>query len=400
MRLLRLALCGACVAATGLRAQDNEDKQAPAEEIPDFSQLDEYTYVPKSTLSIGDRLFFRGPKTTFSGQGSLPATTNPGADPTVPNVSRSYSDGNVQPDQRTIVVTNGIGSGTAVAGASDGRTNTWGYDSESQLLPNGNISFHSDSAVITDTATHAHTGDPSAGIELIMDRDMGSLGKHLKWSLTAGFSLADLRTNTFASVPATVTSITDTYDLFGQVPPPPVFVSPSTSSQTTGSGSSTVNENPDQTILIGNVPLGRSVLSSPGTVTNRYFTEGAYYTLRIGPTVILPMGKHFNLSLSAGPAIIYAGSEINVLEDLAFSTNEPDLIDLYQKENNKLVPGYYVDVDLQYQLTDTAGFYLGGIYQGAGSFTQSVASGGGTAYESKIDFGEQEGVKTGMTVRF
>jgi len=59
-----------------------------------------------------------------------------------------------------------------------------------------------------------------------------------------------------------------------------------------------------------------------------------------------------------------------------------------------------VDVDVQYQLTDTAGFYVGGVYQGAGTMSQSVGSGDGTAYDSKIDFGEQEGVKTGMTVRF
>src|SRR5580704_13351144 len=97
MRLFRLSLCGA-----GLRAQTNQQeddqKQAPPEEIPDFSQLDEYTYVPKSTLSIGDRLFLRGPKTTFSGQGALPATSYPGTDPTVPNVQRTYSDGYVEPD--------------------------------------------------------------------------------------------------------------------------------------------------------------------------------------------------------------------------------------------------------------------------------------------------------------
>jgi hypothetical protein len=402
MRLLRLALCGACICVAGLRAQQsgNDEKEAPPEEIPDFSQLDEYLYVPKSTLSIGDRLFFRGPRTTFSGQGSIPATSYPGTDPTVPNIERTYSDGYVQPDQRTIVVSDGVGSGTSTTGASDGRTNTWGYDNLNQILPNGDISFHSDSAEITDTASHEQTGQASAGIELIMDRDMGKLGKHLKWSITAGFSLADIRSNVFATVPATVTSVTDTYDLFGQVPPPPIYNSPSTSSQTTGSGGTAVAENPDQTILIGNVPLGRTTLNSAATVTNRYFTEGAYYTLRIGPTVILPMGKHWNLSLSAGPAIIYAGSEMNVLEDLAFTTNEPDLTDLYQKENNKLVPGYYVDVDLQYQFTDTAGFYVGGVYQGAGSFTQAVSSGTGTEYDSKIDFGDQEGVKTGMTVRF
>jgi hypothetical protein len=406
MRLFRLSLCGICICVAGLRAQTNQadeenaDKQAPPEEIPDFSQLDEYTYVPKSTLSIGDRLFLRGPKTTFSGQGSLPATTYPGTNPAVPNVQRTYSDGYVEPDQRTVVVTDGVGSGTAISQASDGRTNTWGYDNINQLLPNGNIAFHSDSAEITDTSSHEENGQSTAGIELMMDRDMGKLGKHFKWSITAGFSLADIRSNIFASVPANVTAVTDTYDLFGQVPPLPVYSSPSTISQTTGSGTSAVATNPDETILLGNTPLSRTTTTESATVTNRYFTEGAYYTLRVGPTVVMPFGKHWNLSLSAGPMVIYAGAEMNVLEDLAFATNEADLQDLYQKENNKLVPGYYVDVDLQYQLTDTAGFYVGGVYQGAGTFTQSVQSGDGTAYDSKIDFGEQEGVKTGMTVRF
>ena len=402
MRLFRLALCGVCISAAGLRAQQSnsggDEKEAPPEEIPDFSQLDEYTYVPKSTLSIGDRLVLKGPKTIFSGQGSIPATSYPGTSATIPNIQRTYSDGYVDPDGRTIVVTDGIGAGTAIPGASDGRTNTWGYDNASQLLPNGDIAFHSYSALVTDTGSHSQTGDSSAGIELVMDRDMGSLGKRFKWSITAGFSLADIRSSVATSVPGTLTSITDVYDLFGQVPPPPVFNSPSTTSQTSGS----VSEAPDQTILIGNVPIpgGRSTVPSAVSVMNTYYTNGAYYTLRIGPTLTMPVTKHLNLNLSVGPTLIYAGSEMNVLEDLAFTTNEPDLTDLYQKENNKLVPGYYVDVDMQYQLTDTAGLYLGGVYQGAGNFTQSVSTGTGTAYNSKIDFGSQEAVKTGLTVRF
>jgi hypothetical protein len=59
-----------------------------------------------------------------------------------------------------------------------------------------------------------------------------------------------------------------------------------------------------------------------------------------------------------------------------------------------------VDVDLQYQLTDTAGFYMGGVFQSAGSYKQTVPSGTSTAYTSTIDFGSQEGVKGGLTVRF
>ena len=69
------------------------------------------------------------------------------------------------------------------------------------------------------------------------------------------------------------------------------------------------------------------------------------------------------------------------------------------------MPGYYVDVDVRYDFTDTAGFYVGNLYQGGGAYSQSVPSGSGlngsgSAYSSRIDFGNQEGVKAGLTVRF
>jgi hypothetical protein len=93
------------------------------------------------------------------------------------------------------------------------------------------------------------------------------------------------------------------------------------------------------------------------------------------------------------------GSELNVLQDLTVATGT-DFINLYQKENNHLLPGYYVDVDLLYGLTDTAGLYVGGVYQGAGGFTQTVASGGTSSYTSQVNFGSQEGLKGGLTIRF
>ena len=47
-----------------------------------------------------------------------------------------------------------------------------------------------------------------------------------------------------------------------------------------------------------------------------------------------------------------------------------------------------------------------GLYEGAGSFSQtwwrakSSSSGQGLSYTQKLDFGNQDGVKGGMTVRF
>jgi hypothetical protein len=411
MSLLRIGLCVACLSLAGLRAADDKDeeKQQP-EEIPNFNQLDEYTYLPKSTLSLGSRYFLTGPKTTFAGQGAIPSPVDPGSDPTIGNVARSYIDGAIGVDTRTISITTGVGELTEVPIAPDGRTNTWGYQNSSQLLPNGDMAFHTYTGEVTDTAIHSETGLPSLGLELLMDRDMGKIGKRLKWAITAGFSIADIHASSYANVPTTLTTTTDTYDLFGQVPPPGPYSSPNTISQAvltssggTVSGTSsgtTSTQQANQVTLIGNVPLNRTVVNTEILTENRYFIEGAYYTLRVGPTLIMPFGQHLKLSVSAGPDLIYSGSELNVLESLTFDPNEPPITNLLQKENTKIMPGYYVSLDVRYDLNDTAGLYLGDVFQGGGGYSQSAPSGTGTAYTSRIDFGDQEGVKGGLTVRF
>jgi hypothetical protein len=431
MRLFRLALCIACLPLAGLCApgddSKDEEKQAP-EEIPNFNQLDEYVYVPKSTLSLGSRFLLRGPKTSYSGQGEIPSTTNPGADSTVypfasqsvPNIARTYVDGSVSPDSRTVTQNTGFGGTISVPIQSDGKTDTWSYANNNnsliytyntpsnQLLPDGNIAFHAYDAVVTDTSSHNTNADANLGVELILDRDMGKLGKHFKWSLTAGFSIADIHSSIYASVPTTLSTLTDEYDLFGQVVPAAPYSSPTSTSQNvynssgvavTGTSGSTQTQSVNQVILLGNAPIDRTYTTQYVDTTNRYFIEGAYYTLRAGPTVQFPAWKHFQLNVSAGPMLIYSGSILNVLEDLKIATGE-EFTNLYTKENNRMLPGYYVDVNLQYQLTDTAGFYMGGVYQGAGHYSQTVVSGASTNYSSVIDFGSQEGVKGGMTLRF
>jgi hypothetical protein len=405
MRYLIVALCIACVPLRGLGAGDDQESKGPVpEEIPDFSRLDEYIYVPKSTLSIGSRLFFNGPKTSYSGQGAIPSDVGALAPYTVPNVSRTYDDGDVEPDARTIPVDVGSSASYTVPAPNDGRTNTWSYNNATQLLPNGDITFHTYSGMVTDSASHYIDSKPNLGLELIIDRDMGKIGKHLKWSITAGLSIADIHSSTYSSVPTTLTTLTDTYDLFGQVPPTPPFTSPSATSQSvlnsSGAAAGASTQEATQTILLGNRPLNETVVNTAMVSTNRYFIEGAYYTFRVGPTLIVPMGQHFKLTASVGPDLIYSGSEYNVLEDLVYATGEAALTQLYQKENTKLLPGYYADVNLRYDMTDTAGFYVGGIYEGSGNYTQSVQSGPSSSYTTKIDFQSEEGVKGGMTIRF
>ena len=44
-------------------------------------------------------------------------------------------------------------------------------------------------------------------------------------------------------------------------------------------------------------------------------------------------------------------------------------------DETALLPGYYVDAAFQYAMTETAGLYLGAIYQSSGDYVQEVTSG-------------------------
>jgi hypothetical protein len=417
---LRFAFCLAILPLCALRADDSGDHPQAPEEIPDFSALDEYTYIPRTTLNMGFRFIFTGPKTSFWGRGTLPSPENSGS-ANVANVAHTYHDGSVSPDGRTVTVDDGNGGSTAISVPSDGKTNTWSYVSSSQIGPDGNMNFHTYSAAISDPTARNKSGVANNGVELVASHEMGKLGKRLTWAITGGFSITDIRSSLFAYVGANVTTVTDTYDLFGQMAPTAPYSSPGTITQTVvnSSGASvanstgnTVSQSFDNSTLLGNQPINRSTTTAYSTslVENRYFIEGAYYTFRIGPTVSLPLGSHFKVSLSAGPALLYAGTNYSVEQYLFAPTGDP-IEETVSKNNAHLLPGYYADLSLQYNLTDTAGFYLSALYEGAGSYTQSVGTGdvisgetpqpaGGGSYSTRINFDNQSGVRAGMTVKF
>jgi hypothetical protein len=63
MKYFRLVLVLSASALGALLAQD-EERRAPPTHIPDFSNLDEYIYEPKSTVILGFR-HLSGAKTSF-----------------------------------------------------------------------------------------------------------------------------------------------------------------------------------------------------------------------------------------------------------------------------------------------------------------------------------------------
>lgn len=420
MKHLRLALV-AVASTLGIAYAQDEERRAPPVEIPDFSNLDEYIYEPKSTLSFGVR-YLSGAKTTFAGQGRITSQNIPG-DATTPNILRLYQDGAIQPDTRVMgrvdasgqpVINPDTGLQYVDPIPPDGRTNTWNYTDLSQLSRPGSIAFRDYSADIIDTTTRSKDSGSTMGMDLVMHRDMGKFfGGRVAWNLTVGMSINDISADTTGAVTARLNTLTDYYSFYpqpGMTLPEPPYSAPSSITETVldANGNPVVSEidgttevrTTDTTVLLGSQPTERTNTSviNDTSVMNRWKVKGAYYTFRAGPTVWIPITTRLRASVSVGAALVYAGSTYTVTETL-FPDVGAEISATESSEDYKLLPGYYADATLQFDLTERAGFYAGAVYQSAGSYTQAIDNANAN-YTTKIDLSNQSGVRAGMSIRF
>jgi hypothetical protein len=432
MKLFCLTLIFVFAGNWALRAQETDSQSAPPPppvEIPDFSNLDEYVYQPKSNLNFGLR-YVTGIKAKFSGNGYIAAPEDlPNA--TAANISRTYHDGDVQPNSRALTINNGDGTGSSLGLPSDGKTDTWDYSSLSQVTSDDYMQFNIYSAQTLNSNSFSVNGKGSMGMELSSARDMGNLSKKFAWRLFTGFSLNDILASSNANVTSKITTITDTYDLYGAAAPNPP-----------GSSQSGLT-----TVLLSDAPVGnRAVTTSIDSVsaTDQFKVHGAYAYFRGGPMLVYTPMDHFHLNLSVGPALAYAGSSFQATEILNTPTGG-QIADILASVESKVVLGYFIDAQLQYDVNERTGFYIGGFFQNGGSYIQSVSgNGAGTngvvstlavtnsfgtptggtttvvtgdpmvipnsnsatagtifgSYQTRIDFSDQEGFRAGMTYKF
>lgn len=418
MKKLRLAFVVLASSAGLVRAQDDQQQQRPPTEIPDFSNLDEYIYEPKSIVTYGYRNL-SGAKLKFFGSGRLATAEDPsllfGG-----NVIRSYHDGSVSPDARSAGHSDPNGNPVNDPNppgsdgiAPDGKTNTWSFQDSRQLTGDGFVAFHTYTADVVDGNIRTKDANNNFGMELAVSRDMGKIrSSRFSWQLVFGMSINDLSGKKDDTVKANITTFTDYYSLDGAVGPTAPYSAPSSTTQAVldGAGNPVLNSDGtgqnvtlDTTVLLSNQPVYRDdgtghVKTDSTSVNTHWKISGAYYTFRAGATLILPITTKFHATLSAGPALIYAGSNYAVTEDF-----QPETGALITASSNstayKLLPGYYADAALSYDLTERTGFYAGALIQGAGEYTQNLNS-DSAHYSTKIDLGRQQGFRSGVTIRF
>lgn len=397
MNSLRLVIVFVVAVSSLLRAQ--EERQAPPTEIPDFSNLDEYIYVPKSTMLFGARNM-SGPKTSFSGQGKLSTNVQSGSSNGL-NESRTYHDGRVSADARSTVLDNGDGTNATIAAPNDGKTNTWNYISSKQLTADGYMLFRTYSADIIDPATRSRDAGRTSGVELGVAYDMGKIFKRFDWNIVAAVGVNDIAASLNDAVTARLTTVTDTYNLFGQLPPSAPYSAPSSATTTvTNADGTTSSDTADTTTLLSNRPIDRSTSSTVDStsVRNRWKLKGAYYTVRVGPSVSFQILTRLKVTMSAGLAGVYAGSTYSVNEAFQPETGA-EIASNLDDETTKFLAGYYADATLQFEATERTGFYVGAVYQATGSYDQKISTANAN-YVTNVDLNNLNGFRAGLTYRF
>jgi hypothetical protein len=369
----------------------------------------DYLAPPKQKLSIGFRVL-TGPRVSFSGSGIIPSGANLTPDA---NGIRRYNDGFVDPDTRT-------NAATGAAVAPDGRTNTWNYNSAAQVGADGtSVNMNAYSAKIDGNNPHHGRAGSGNGIELTYERDFGWHLGRVQFDLIGGIGLNKISYSRSQHVLADVTTLTDNYQTFGPnldvnndpvldsngnptnsatptAPPSPApYTAPSTGLDANGTS---VNN----TTLLGSTPTNPTPASSTTTnatqVTEKWNVNGAYFTLRGGAEMIVPITEKFSATVSGGPALVYVGTTFSVDQTLTTPTSTP-ITSTVSDNFNTVLPAYFADANIEYSFNDVTGVYLGAVFQSTTGYNQDIHSPNGN-YTNRLDFGNQEGMRGGISFKF
>jgi hypothetical protein len=127
--------------------------------------------------------------------------------------------------------------------------------------------------------------------------------------------------------------------------------------------------------------------------------KGAYFMVKLGPSVRAQLTNRLGFNASLGVAGAYAGTTYSVSERFLV----PGLTDIYvgntsgveESSTTKFMNGYFADFNLEWAASERTGLFTGVTAQKFDGYDQEV--GGRTA---RIDLGSSVGLRGGVSIRF
>lgn len=385
-------------------------------------------FSPRGRLNVGFRVLSSGGKVDFGNLGSVPfqfpiVAASEGAK------NRGYNDGAVVLDALRADEKNADGNQTSTPGGryqvfgkdANGNprltgeflaytpelTREWDVRSQSQVLDTpGYVAFHSYAAVSEGASARKEQG-ATGGVELQFSRELSRGSRHFRWGVAAGIALNDINSKTSGTVVSTLRSYTDYYSTNGLTVPAEQLSNPFAVSTTdlNGDGFLDVNE---LTVPINVAPeagMTTDVLQAGGaSVTGRWQVKGAYFMIKLGPTLRTQITDRFGVTASVGLAGAYAGTRysatesfsVSALPDEELTTLDPETGDsMISSTESKFLTGYYADLNLEWDANEVFGLFGGVTAQQMSSYDQKLGD-----RTAKIDLGSAVGIRGGVSVRF
>lgn len=432
--LLSVSALAALVAAPVLAHAQAEISAAEEQRLEALARENAEIYLPKSHVTVGFRVLNSGGRVNFGNLGSVAfdLTVKPISDG---SVDRVYDNGSVHADAPrlderdannvqtstpggrypilstvTVNVTDANGN---VTGTEDillqtgdflaytpGLSRNWGYGAASQVTADGHIGMSTYSTT-SEGATATKKQGVSPGLELQFGRTFSKSTQRLQWGVLTGISLNGINSKTSGTVTATLNTRTDYYSLAGAQAPAAPYSGPSYVDYVSSAGTVLRSGGLETTTPIAAVPDSSTSTSTPGgaSVSGLWQVKGAYFMVRLGPSLRTQLTDRLGLNASVGIAGAYAGSTYSVRETFAV----PDIptvlvgtsVGTEQNTTTKFLSGYYADLNLEWATNDTTGLFGGLTAQKLSDYSQSV--GGRTAL---VDLGSAVGIRAGVTIKF
>ena len=367
------------------------------------------------TVSAGLRFSTTGANVEFGQLGHVP---NPASAPPLGlgAVQRLYDDGGVgvdsaRPNERdaggSVFSTPGgryagrtvdtVGNETFVgdylAYAPD-RTRNWAYQNESQIGSDGRLALHLFSAASSGATAAAEAG-ASGGFEVSVNRRLRRFGKRAEFGVNATFGLNDIDAGTSGSIQANLVALTDYYRIYG-TPPTAPFTGPKFENLTDANGNVILLNGREITVPLDHFPVQRETTTTANgaTILGSWKINGAYYIVRVGPTVRIFVTDRLAFSFEAGLAGAFVGSRFEVEETIELTNLDP-ISTTEVGDETDLLAGFYGAGAVEYWMTDRTNAHAGAAYESLDRYQQSVN--GRTA---EIDIGSTVTVRLGLTTRF
>ena len=378
---------------------------------------------------------------------------------TVNGVYVVNSDGTYVPVTTPTQVTNADGTTSTVQtpvytwastgkilGYQPNQARTWNANYANQIdMANHTVSMSS-YGVGTSGESREADSSGSSGFDVSIERQIGHRGR-LEWGVSAGLKLVDINAKAADTIHANLLQTKDIYNLVDTGLNTALYASLLAAGNTISVYQPSGDAGYLPSVCLDGKPVAQysDPLTPPTTATDGgdrslgtpldtnpdhikhseqvagvvdihgyWQLKGAYYQAQFGPTFRYRFNDRWAVSGSAGFALGWIGTTFSADEqfdsaadvfNLSHTTNTPidgntDTPKTYRvtekNATHKFLPGYYVEFNAEYWVTERTGFYFGVSQQTLRGFNQNPLSG----RTAKVDMGSSAGWRIGIVTRF